>query len=164
MLVNEFLAIPSVLAQDAKFGERLSGPPSKTLDAKTVTRWIAFRAKLSIPSSHSIRQIRRPDSQACLAESLFRPAMNAHPVRTLTLWFWSWKLLLLLIVLVSPGPGYDTSTSILAPISRLQLPSSLLKFVRWDSIYFVNIAQRGYLYEQEWAFGYGYVLSILSAG
>lgn len=99
-----------------------------------------------------------------MISSLIRSAMNNRPARTLTLWFWSWKLLLLLIVLASPGPGYDTSTTILAPISGSRLPSILLKLVRWDSIYYVNIAQRGYLYEQEWAFGYGQVLSILSRG
>ncbi|KAI1977423.1 ER membrane glycoprotein subunit of the GPI transamidase complex-like protein [Ophidiomyces ophidiicola] len=89
-----------------------------------------------------------------------------RPLWTLTCWFAAWKLLVLVLVLAGPGPGYDTSTTILSPIPSSGLSAKLLNFVRWDSLYFVNIAQRGYLYEQEWAFGYGYtkLLAILSTG
>ncbi|KAI1944200.1 ER membrane glycoprotein subunit of the GPI transamidase complex-like protein [Ophidiomyces ophidiicola] len=89
-----------------------------------------------------------------------------RPLWTLTCWFAAWKFLVLVLVLAGPGPGYDTSTTILSPIPSSGLSAKLLNFVRWDSLYFVNIAQRGYLYEQEWAFGYGYtkLLAILSTG
>jgi phosphatidylinositol glycan class V len=38
---------------------------------------------------------------------------------------------------------------------------SLLRFLstkltRWDAIYFTKIASRDYLYEQDWAFGWGF--------
>ncbi|KFY88662.1 hypothetical protein V500_06203 [Pseudogymnoascus sp. VKM F-4518 (FW-2643)] len=61
-----------------------------------------------------------------------------------------------------PGPGYDTSASL------LQLPADdgssvtalfeLLaeKLTSWDAIYFTTVARRGYLYEQEWAFAWGW--------
>jgi phosphatidylinositol glycan class V len=44
--------------------------------------------------------------------------------------------------------------------------SYVLKFVGWDSVYFVHIVQNGYVFEQEWAFGYGYTktLSFLTPG
>jgi hypothetical protein len=106
--------------------------------------------------------------------------MNARPVRVLTLYFVAWKLLLLLVVFCAPGPGYDTSTTLLGlePVPtntsndngnvgrsepRAILPLLLQKLVRWDAIYFVKIAERGYLFEQEWAFGYGRVLGIVSS-
>ena len=112
--------------------------------------------------------------------------MDAHPVRRLTIYFIGWKLLLLLIIAASPGPGYDTSTTLLGPEwtstkesgigsldyahhgSRESISAvlSLVRrnLVRWDSIYFLSTAQRGYLFEQEWAFGYGRLLSMLSLG
>ena len=88
------------------------------------------------------------------------------PKTSLTACFIAWKLFLLTITLTSPGIGYDTSTEL---ISNEILPtcesSSLLdpffrrlclKLVRWDAIYFTQIARRGYLFEQEWAFGWGF--------
>lgn len=89
-----------------------------------------------------------------------------HPVKALTLSFVVWKFLLLVIIVCSPGPGYDTSTTLLRPEwpEQTNLRSSLLRFVRWDSIYFVRIAERGYEFEQEWAFGYGRTLSFFSSG
>lgn len=86
------------------------------------------------------------------------------PVRTLILTFTLWKLAILLIAACSPGLGYDTSTSLLLSnlhsIGKKKLPSVaqylIGKLVRWDAIYFVHTSNRGYLYEQEWAFGWGF--------
>ena len=74
--------------------------------------------------------------------------------------------------LLSPGDGYDTSTSLLFNSSpwameetmHFSIPKKLAsrllqKFVRWDAIYFSSIAERGYLYEQEWAFAWGFTRS-----
>jgi GPI mannosyltransferase 2 len=98
-----------------------------------------------------------------------------HPT-TITPWrgilllvilFSLWKLVLLSIVAWAPGPGYDTSTTLLID-AGLQIGTAasvgnvatslrgILKFVRWDAVYFSQIAQRGYLFEQEWAFGAGF--------
>lgn len=90
------------------------------------------------------------------------------PVRTLILCFALWKVSLLLIAACSPGPGYDTSTSLLLSslqsIGKNRLPSAVQyligKLVRWDAIYFVRASNRGYLYEQEWAFGWGFTRMI----
>ncbi|OJJ49457.1 hypothetical protein ASPZODRAFT_60509 [Penicilliopsis zonata CBS 506.65] len=71
-----------------------------------------------------------------------------RPLRSLTVAFALWKLLLLLVLAACPGPGYDTSTTLLAGIG------SLRNLVRWDPVYFVHIAEQGYVFEQEWAFGY----------
>lgn len=82
-----------------------------------------------------------------------------HPLRNLCILFIGWKTLLLLIAAFSPGPGYDTSTT-LHQSSRDELPVIfryiLNKLTRWDAIYFVKTANRGYLFEQEWAFGWGF--------
>lgn len=94
--------------------------------------------------------------------------------------FLVWKTLIALVILASPGPGYDTSTSILQDIAEEPYPAWLsqvprqiprltpyrLRYVRWDAIYFVSLIQRGYLYEQEWAFGTGFVrtASFLTSG
>lgn len=99
-----------------------------------------------------------------------------YPVRSLTLLFCLWKALIFICVTASPGPGYDTSTTLLPEVNTgvselsatVKHPAPLsipLRFVRWDSIYFVHIAQNGYVFEQEWAFGYGYtkVLRFLAA-
>jgi phosphatidylinositol glycan class V len=87
-------------------------------------------------------------------------------IRTLSCLFVSWKLLLLCIAYASPGPGYDTSTTLLfARAQPAQSENTLLedfakrlisKLVRWDALYFVSVAQRGYVFEQEWAWGWGY--------
>ncbi|KAN0071374.1 GPI mannosyltransferase 2 [Elaphomyces granulatus] len=82
-----------------------------------------------------------------------------HPVLSLTILFWAWKSLLFCIVVGCPGLGYDTSSSLFfqrAGAAHLHMSSGLFKFVRWDSLYFIQIAERDYLFEQEWAFGYGY--------
>lgn len=96
----------------------------------------------------------------------------SHPIKTLLLLFILWKSLLFVLVICSPGPGYDTSTALFFHQKSNNGDQStwwkLLshKFVRWDAIYFTQIAHRGYLLEQEWAFGYGYthLLGLLSLG
>lgn len=73
---------------------------------------------------------------------------------------------------MSPGPGYDTSTTLLNHKSYLAfqtdhiLSEGLSKFVRWDAVYFTQISLRGYVFEQEWAFGWGFtkLLALLTRG
>ena len=98
---------------------------------------------------------------------------SASPIQSLVASFVAWKLLLLLVAVCSPGPGYDTSTSLLSSHGtdrNLALPSALHylvgKLVRWDAIYIVTVADRGYLFEQEWAFGWGLtpLIALFAAG
>jgi phosphatidylinositol glycan class V len=78
-----------------------------------------------------------------------------QPVTSLVSIFLLWKGLLFLLAVCTPGLGYDTSTSLLTnhvtPLSYLAS-----KFTRWDAIYFTEAARRGYVFEQEWAFGWGF--------
>jgi len=80
----------------------------------------------------------------------------------------AWKILLVFVACVSPGNDYDTSTDLLfdavadtAASSRLPKWLSYVprKLTRWDAIYFVSTAARGYRLEQEWAFGWGFAKS-----
>lgn len=66
---------------------------------------------------------------------------------------------------LSPGIGYDTSTSLLlhrnnehgVKVSSTpnEMPDRLFNLVRWDAIYYVQMARMGHVFEQEWAFGVG---------
>ncbi|EAL89663.1 ER membrane glycoprotein subunit of the GPI transamidase complex-like protein [Aspergillus fumigatus] len=94
-----------------------------------------------------------------------------RPLRSLSILFGLWKALIFLVIVICPGLGYDTSTSLLlyptrdlSDVDPLHFPLSL-RFVRWDSIYFVHAAEHGYVFEQEWAFGYGYtrLLALLAS-
>lgn len=82
-----------------------------------------------------------------------------------------WKTLLLAIAWLSPGPGYDTSTQLLFGSASTQQATATTdpfhgaasalnlvaqKLTRWDGIYFVSNAHRGYILEQEWAFSWAY--------
>lgn len=81
--------------------------------------------------------------------------------------FLAWKAVLFAVVLGTVFlPSYDTSTSLALGLPPdhtshpAPLPTSLsdalaARLTRWDAIYFTAIAHRGYLYEQEWAFGPG---------
>ncbi|KAF2739612.1 GPI mannosyltransferase 2 [Polyplosphaeria fusca] len=86
-------------------------------------------------------------------------------VKTLLLLFLAWKLVLLLAATFAPGFGYDTSGRILlaentSRRTTLQSPSWIdrlvLKLLRWDALYMVKAAERGYVYEQEWAFSWAF--------
>ena len=79
-------------------------------------------------------------------------SVKEAPVTHLLLFYWSWKALLFLIAFCSPGRGYDTSSTLLGS----EEPLPLFKLVRWDAIYFTKTAQRNYVFEQEWAFGWGF--------
>ena len=98
-----------------------------------------------------------------------------HPRKFLVLSFITWKLILLCIAFTSPGPGYDTSTVLLhsdldlaqaKPGSGSEPAPRLTSLVRWDAIYFSQLARRGYLWEQEWAFGWGFsnLVAVTSKG
>lgn len=88
------------------------------------------------------------------------------PYRTLTVTFVAWKVLLLAIAAGSHqvGPLYDTSSSLLTLSTtehdETQLRSLVTRLCSWDAIYFIKNAQRGYLFEQEWAFGSALPMSI----
>lgn len=88
-------------------------------------------------------------------------AATKRPVRSLVICFLAWKAFLLLIAFASPGLGYDTSSNLIdwKHGSKL-LTNSLEKLTRWDAIYYVEVASRGYKYEQEWAFGWGFTRMI----
>ena len=83
-----------------------------------------------------------------------------HPKTALVLCCILWKTSLLFLALTSPGVGYDTSTDVLfaTPNNRTNsFAYCVKKLVRWDAIYFSQIAHRGQLFEQEWAFGWGFM-------
>ena len=85
-----------------------------------------------------------------------------QPKTSLAICWLVWKLILLCIAYLGPGYGYDTSTTLLHLDETLSVgdksfqESWLRNLVRWDSIYFIEIARRGYAFEQEWAFGWGF--------
>jgi phosphatidylinositol glycan class V len=93
---------------------------------------------------------------------------HARPYRTLLASFAAWKLFLFAIVLGSTlvGDAYDTSAGLLLQgledgdgddaAGLTGLGSALVaRLSSWDAIYYVSAARRGYLFEQEWAFGAG---------
>ncbi|EGO54715.1 hypothetical protein NEUTE1DRAFT_88303 [Neurospora tetrasperma FGSC 2508] len=104
----------------------------------------------------------------------------AHPHKTILESFILWKLFLLLIAVGSTlvnDRAYDTSADLLLvgnaePLSVndgndgvAELLSNfgkrlVTRFTSWDAIYFVSAAKRGYVYEQEWAFGTGLVVCV----
>lgn len=76
---------------------------------------------------------------------------NGTPHTTLTATFLASKTFLFAIAAGSRvGPTYDTSSGLLVPGST---PTFLTRLSSWDAIYFLRAAERGYLFEQEWAFG-----------
>ena len=85
----------------------------------------------------------------------------------LALVFAAWKTLLLIIAYASPGPGYDTSSQLLPFFEQSHVIQDIsaswstlrslirritLHLTRWDAVYFTSAADRGHVFEQEWAF------------
>ncbi|OAG12245.1 GPI mannosyltransferase 2 [Paraphaeosphaeria sporulosa] len=92
---------------------------------------------------------------------------SRNPSTRLIQAFFAWKSVLFIVAAFSPGPGYDTSALIASnPTSSRHvdfhswpvIDRVSLNFFRWDALYFVKSAQRGYHYEQEWAFSWAYSL------
>jgi hypothetical protein len=88
-------------------------------------------------------------------------AAKASDRRHLVLVFFAWKALLFLLPSFCPGPGYDTSALVLTDTStnrHANIESSsrfdrfILNLFRWDALYFIRAAERGLVFEQEWAF------------
>jgi phosphatidylinositol glycan class V len=90
-----------------------------------------------------------------------------RPCASLLAVFVSWKAFLLFLAVCSPGPAYDTSTTLLELFRNtsetdhdgsLRAALGLVsdKLTRWDAIYFTEVARRGYMFEQEWAFSFGF--------
>ncbi|KAI0168858.1 glycosyltransferase family 76 protein [Hypoxylon sp. FL1284] len=84
---------------------------------------------------------------------------HTRPISSLVGTFVTWKGFLLAVALGSGvGPAYDTSSTLLSPDipSSKESPFDLAtKLARWDAIYIIQNSRRGYLFEQEWAFGSG---------
>ncbi|KAH8083507.1 GPI mannosyltransferase 2 [Filobasidium floriforme] len=83
------------------------------------------------------------------------PLVIAIIVRAASLFY----LLVVHPLTVSPQGAFDTSTSILLALSPTgtsdtsdKLAKALEPFVKWDNLYFAQIAVRGYQHEQELAF------------
>lgn len=87
-----------------------------------------------------------------------------YPIRSLISTFVAWKALLLLIAVGSNlGPAYDTSSTLIPPYAASFNESAFdlgTRLTRWDAIYFIQVARRGYVFEQEWAFGSGMPMMI----
>lgn len=105
-----------------------------------------------------------------MLQSIWAEGPERSPITFLAFSFTAWKSLLLIIASLSPGPGYDTSTTIRArhafreSMSADTVMSLRARIVqnlsRWDALFFTSIARRGYLYEQEWAFGAGFTKTL----
>jgi len=103
------------------------------------------------------------------------------PYLALTGVFLAWKLVLLAVVLATPtdGSGYDTSADLFfknrdgsssmvgqlhartanatTSLHSAKLVSRITtRLTRWDAIYLVSAAWKGYIHEQDWAFSFGY--------
>ena len=88
-------------------------------------------------------------------------AAKASDRTQLVLVFFVWKALLFLLPAFCPGPGYDTSALVLTDAStnrhaNIEFSSRfdrlVLNLFRWDALYFIRAAERGLVFEQEWAF------------
>lgn len=87
--------------------------------------------------------LRPPRPGLARKKSAIRP--REIPIPTLTIYFVLYKGLLLLLAYLGSRLGvYDTSSRLLSGRTLLQ---------HWDTVWFGQIAQQGYFYEQQFAFG-----------
>jgi hypothetical protein len=130
-----------------------AAPLAPALDVGSLVDITAHSARLCAITTRS------PGAIWMLAHDAVR-----RPVRTLITVFAAWKLFLFLIAAGSTvGPAYDTSGGItldVAGTSNGSAPALLARLTSWDAIYFTQVARRGYLFEQEWAFGSGLTIVI----
>ncbi|KAK9382384.1 uncharacterized protein V2V93DRAFT_364998 [Kockiozyma suomiensis] len=61
---------------------------------------------------------------------------------------------------------YDTSSQIIFTSTKVPWIANyvLPRFLVWDPVFFIRIAQRGYIYEQEWAWGWLWMWTIRNVG
>ncbi|GAO13372.1 hypothetical protein UVI_02013820 [Ustilaginoidea virens] len=82
-----------------------------------------------------------------------------RPIQSLTAIFLAWKSFLVAIALgTAVARDYDTSTGLFFDRmygANATVPTLAAKLTRWDALYFMHSTIKGYVYEQEWAFGIG---------
>ncbi len=86
------------------------------------------------------------------------------PLTALCLCSSSFSIALLLLVYFVPLVPYDVSTSLVLPAPSSWLDRLAERTLRWDAVFFAQQAERGYLYEHEWAFGWGWGSLMRCAG
>lgn len=95
-------------------------------------------------------------------------APDSRPFLSLAAAFAAWKAFLLAIALgAAAAPDYDTSTSVFFAAvygPAAPVPALAARLTRWDALYFVASAHRGYVYEQEWAFAAGLPTLVRAVG
>ncbi|KAF8419701.1 GPI mannosyltransferase 2 [Tirmania nivea] len=96
--------------------------------------------------------------------TLFHITLQSPRLTLLSLFLLT-RLVYFTVALLTPSPAYDSSTNLILPAQdasgHVGICWSLLtklaeRLTRWDALYFVKVAERGYLREQEWAFGLGW--------
>lgn len=133
---------------------------------------INYPEPLELIRASAITDSGQPATTVPMPMPLFLTRPLDSPHQSLLYLFIAYKSLVLLIALFSPGPGYDTSASLLTlPANDGSSITTLFellaeKLTSWDAVYFTTVARRGYLYEQEWAFAWGWtnLISFFSSG
>ncbi|EMR10094.1 hypothetical protein PNEG_01844 [Pneumocystis murina B123] len=83
--------------------------------------------------------------------------MKLRDLLVLTVIFLGYKAIFIFICTLSSFLNvYDTSTLFVLKQPENILQRIITSLVRWDNIYFITLAHRGLLFEQEWAFGPGF--------
>lgn len=129
------------------------------------------RVRLGLAPSNFRRGSR--DTSSFIIDSFDQgPAMDAlnhraRPISSLIIIFAAFKTFLLSVALAATvGPDYDTSTSLFFTLLYPNATPSALaqRLTRWDALYFIHASTSGKMYEQEWAFGWGFsgLVSMLS--